>query len=220
MAMLAACSAIKLGYNSFDDVAYWWLDGYIDFTDEQSPQARAELARLQAWHRRDELPRFVELLGRLERMAPNSVTPQQACEVVTEVQDRLQQVADQAEPAVLALAATLTPEQLRHLARKYRSNNEKYRKESVHLPLAQQRDKRYEQMLDRIEMVYGKLDATQRRVLRQGIDQSTHDPQRVLAERMRRQQDLLQTLGRVTAPGGTPAATRDLLRGYLQRVQH
>ncbi|QJW85243.1 hypothetical protein HK414_23085 [Ramlibacter terrae] len=170
---LAACSAIKLGYNTFDDVAYWWLDGYIDFTDDQAPRARAELDRLHAWHRSGELPRFVEMLQRMERMAPGSVTPQQACGIAGEVQDRLKLVADQAEPAVLALVADLTPDQLRHLERKYRSTNDKFRKEWVHEPLAAQREKRYERMLDRLEMIYGRLDAQQRRVLRQGIEHST-----------------------------------------------
>jgi len=213
---LAACSAIKLGYNSFDDVAYWWLDGYIDFTDEQAPRARAELDRLHAWHRSQELPRFAEMLQRMERMAPGSITPQQACAFAGEVQDRLKLVADQAEPAVLALVADLTPEQLRHLESKYRSSNDKFRREWVHQPLSTQREKRYERMLDRLETFYGRLDTQQRRLLRQGIEHSTWDAQRVLAERQRRQQDLLQTVGRVIETRG---ASREPLRGYVERVQ-
>lgn len=213
---LAACSTIKLGYNTFDDIAYWWLDGYIDFTDEQAPRARAELDRLHAWHRGQELPRFAEMLARMERLAPGSITPQQACGFATEVQDRLKLVADQAEPAVLALVADLTPDQLRHLERKYHSNNEKFRKEWVHQPLPEQREKRYERMLDRLELLYGRLDSQQRRVLRQGIEHSTWDAQRVMAERLRRQQDLLRTVERIIETRG---ASRELLRGYVERVQ-
>jgi hypothetical protein len=150
---LAACSAIKLGYNTLPDVAYWWLDGYLDFSEEQAPQARAELARLHASHRQQELPRLIEILARMERLAPGAVSPQQACSFVTEVQGRLQLVANQAEPAAAALAASLAPEQLRHLERKYRSNNDKFRKDWIHAALAQQREKRYEQALERVEMI-------------------------------------------------------------------
>ena len=32
---LAACSAVRLGYANLPDLAYWWLDGYVDFSDEQ-----------------------------------------------------------------------------------------------------------------------------------------------------------------------------------------
>lgn len=211
---LAGCSAIKLGYNNFDEVAYWWLDGYIDFTDEQAPRARAELDRLHAWHRREELPRLVEMLQRMERIARGPIAPPQACAFVAEVQDRLNLVAEQAQPAVLALVADLTPQQLRHLEQKYRSDNEKFRKEWVDQPLSTQREKRYERMLDRLESIYGRLDMQQRRLLRQGIEHSSWDAQRVMAERRRRQQDLLQTLGQIME-----TRSRELLRGYLERVQ-
>lgn len=216
---LAACSAIKLGYNNFPEVAFWWLDGYVDFDDDQSPRARAELARLHGWHRQQELPRYIDILGRMERIAPGPVTPQQACAFVTEVQGRLKLVADQAEPALVALAADLDPEQLGKLERKAKSNNDKFRKDWIHATLPQQREKRYEQMLERLESIYGRLDAAQRRVLRQGIEHSSYEPQRILAERQRRQQDLLQTLGKLADPAVQPAVARDLVRGYVARVQ-
>ena len=59
---LAGCSAIKLGYNSLPQVSSWWLDGYIDFSDEQEPRVRDDLARLHQWHRRQELPKIGALL--------------------------------------------------------------------------------------------------------------------------------------------------------------
>ena len=41
---LSACSAIKLGYNALPTLSYWWLDGYIDFSAEQAPQASGVMA--------------------------------------------------------------------------------------------------------------------------------------------------------------------------------
>ena len=55
---LSACSAVKLGYGSAPQVVYWWLDGYLDFTDAQAPQVRDELDRLHRWHRSTELPKL------------------------------------------------------------------------------------------------------------------------------------------------------------------
>jgi hypothetical protein len=153
-------------------------------------------------------------------MAPGPISPQQACAVVDEVQVRMNAVATQAEPAVVALAGMLTPKQLRHLERKYRKNNEAYRKEWIDLPVAERKEKRYDQMLERVETIYGSLDEPQRAVLRQGIAQSMFDPQRILAERQRRQQDLLQVLRQVTTSAAATEAARNLLRGYLERVQH
>ncbi|NNU44233.1 hypothetical protein [Ramlibacter montanisoli] len=67
---LSACSAVKLGYNALPSLAYFWLDGYVDFSDEQAPRVRDEIANLHTWHRQQELPRVLELLARMEQLAP------------------------------------------------------------------------------------------------------------------------------------------------------
>ena len=215
---LAGCSAIKLGYNNLPDIAYWWLDGYVDFADEQQPAVRDALARLHAWHRRDELPRLADQLARMEKMAAGEVAPAQVCGVLTEVQARMQAVADRAEPAVLGLAASLQAKQLQHLQRKYRKNDEAYRREWIDITAAEQREKRFEQVVERSEMIYGRLDEPQRNMLRQALAQSSFDAKRLLAERERRQKDMLQTLGKVTDPATPAAEVRLLMRAYLERA--
>jgi hypothetical protein len=216
---LAGCSAIKLGYRTLPDVAYWWLDSYADFTQAQAPQVRGELHRLQAWHRQ-QLPALADLLLRLEQMAPGDISPQQACTVVQQVQDHMRLVADAAGPAAAAIAGTLNTEQLRHIERKFRSNDERFREKWVDVSPAEQHSKRYEQMLDRLESIYGSLDAPQRAVLRQGIAQSSYDPQRILLDRERRQQDLLQVLRKLSQGGMKADEAPTQLHDWLDRSQH
>lgn len=216
---LAGCSAIRLGYRTLPEVAYWWLDSYADFTQGQAPQVRSDLHRLQAWHRQ-QLPALADLLQRIEQMAPGEITPQQACTVVAEVQDHLRLVADAAGPAAAAIAETLSPGQLRHIERKFRRNDERFRDEWVDVPPAERRSKRYHQMLDRLESIYGSLDAPQRAVLRQGIAQSNYDPERILRDRERRQQDLLQVLGKLSQGSVKPEDARTQLQDWLDRAQH
>jgi hypothetical protein len=216
--LLASCSTVKLGYNSLPNVAYWWLDGYIDFTDLQEPAVRTEITKLHAWHRDQELPRLADMLSRMEKIAPGPVTAQQACGFVTEVQGRIDVLAEQAEPAILATALALTPEQLQHLKRKYARNNDKFRKDWVAPSPEDLREKRFDQLAERMEWLYGRLDEPQRKVLRAQIEHSTYDSARILAERLRRQQDMLQTLQRVSEPGVTSANARILLRGYVDRA--
>jgi hypothetical protein len=216
---LAACSAIKLGYNTLDDVAYWWLDSYVDFTDEQASRVREDLGRLHQWHRASELPQFATLLVRMEQLAAGDVSPAQACTVFTQFRERLDAVAQRAEPAVVTLATGLAPEQVAHLERRYEKNNADYRKNWILPPRPEQVEKRFDQFIERAEMVYGKLEEPQRKVLRTQLEGSVFDPRRVLAERQRRQRDLLQTLRKIA---GTPVSfgeARNLLRGYLDRVR-
>ncbi len=216
---LSACSAVKLGYTNLPHLAQWWLDGYLDLDEPQEAQVHDALAALQAWHRREELPRLADVLARLEQLAPGEITPQQACTVVADVQARLKAVAYQAEPAAVALAATLTPQQLQHLARKYRSNNERFRREWIALTPAEQLEKRTGQMQDRLESVYGRLDAPQRALLKQRMATTVWDPNRMLAQWQRRQQELLDILARLRAPGLPPAEGAALLRGWVERLQ-
>lgn len=216
---LAACSAIKLGYNNLDEVAYWWLDSYIDFTDDQAPRVREDLARLHGWHRGEELPRLAALLQSMEALAPGEITPAQVCAFVPRLRERLNAVADRAEPAIVTLALGLAPEQVTHLERKYGNNNAKYTREWLRLAPAALQEKRFEQLLERTEMVYGELDEPQRAAMRSRLEQSVFDPRRLLAERQRRQQDALQTLRKVASQPVTISEARGLVRGYLERVQ-
>jgi hypothetical protein len=218
-AALAACSAVRLGYNNLNEVAYWWLDSYIDFTDEQAAPAREDLARLHQWHRTHELPRLVEVLQGMEELAGGDISPAQACAVVEQVRERLVATARHAEPAATTLAMGLAPEQLSHLERKYQTNNAKYRREWLRPAKAESVEKRFRQFADRSETIYGRLDAPQRALLRRELEQSVFDPERILAERQRRQRDALETLRKLAGQSVAFDEAQGLLRGYLARVQ-
>jgi hypothetical protein len=214
---LAGCSAIKLGYANLPEVAYWWLDGYVDLDDVQSPRVREDLARIHAWHKATELPRFLALLQRLEKLAPADATAEQVCAVEPELRERFAAVRDQAEPAIVTTAMSLAPEQLLHLERKYAQNLREYGREWVRLSPAERRDKRAKELTERLENVYGSLHEAQRTALRQQLERSAFDPALTLAERRRRQQDTLAVLRRITAPGVSLQDARLAVRGLVER---
>lgn len=83
--------------------------------------------------------------------------------------------------------------------------------------LAASLDKRTEQATDRYEMLYGRLNRAQALALRAALERSSFDAPRLLAERERRSQDLLQALAdTASAAPGTESAP---LAGWLARVQ-
>jgi hypothetical protein len=215
IATLSGCSALKLGYNTLSEVAYWWLDGYADFGDEQAPRVRDELARLHAWHRTHELPKVADVLARMEQLAPGPVTAPQACAFEGEVRARLLAVAERGLPGVAALAATVTASQLRHIERRFGKKNAEFRDDWVALPLAERQAKRQKQWADRLESIYGPMEAPQREVLRRAIAQTVFDPARALAEWQRRQGDLLQVLGQIQE---RPAGAAAPMQGWIDRV--
>jgi hypothetical protein len=217
-ASLAGCSMVKLGYGTLPEVSYWWLDAYLDFSDDQDGPVRDEIARLHDWHRANELPRIADMLSRAEQLAAQPVTAAQVCAFMPEVQERISALADRALPAAAALARTLTPRQLRHMERKYARNNAEWRKDMIETP-STGFAKREKQWLERMELVYGTLEDAQRAAARNALVQSSFDPGRILRERQRRQADLLQTLRTVRAPGTTVEQARGLLADYVGRTR-
>jgi hypothetical protein len=216
-ALLAGCAAIKIAYNNSPDVLYWWMDGYVDFTPAQTPKVREELNRLQAWHRASELPRYVELLKKVERMAPGDVTAEQVCGVIAEGRAKWHAVAERAEPVAATIALGIEPAQFHNLERKYAKNNASHRKEWLALKPKEVHDKRFKEILKRSEMFYGNLDEPQRAAIRHHVEHSSFDVQVSNTERLRRQQDALQTLRRIHAEKATMAQARSEMKGYLQR---
>jgi hypothetical protein len=155
----------------------------------------------------------------MEQLAAGAASAPQACDLFGEIRTRFGVLGEQAQPAVTALALTVTPKQLRHMERKFRRNNDKFAGEWITPSREDQQEKFLGQMVDRAEMIYGRLDEPQRTVLRQGISRSIYDAPRILAERQRRQQDLLQVLRRISEGALPPAEARALVHGWMERTQ-
>lgn len=213
---LAGCSTIKLAYNNLPEVSYWWLDRYVDFTEGQSLQVREELSRLQRWHRGQELDRYADLLRRAEQIAGGEVTASQVCALLDEGRARLQALADQARPALASIAGSVQAPQLAQLARRYEHTNEEFRRDWIDVSPARRLERRIEQQEDRLEFFYGRLTETQGLWLRQQLLASSFDPRQVMAERLRRQADVLQVLRNL--PGLNAAQAGQQVSGLLERM--
>ena len=221
LALLQACSAVKLAYNNTPELAYWWIDSYADLDEAQPGTVREELARLHQWHRGTELPKVAELLQKARRIAIADTTPEQACELFANIRVRIDAVILQAEPASVALAMDLSAAQLANIKSKFKKNNAGWRDDWVKSSPAERLDKRMKSARERSEDFYGALDERQATLLREALARSSFDPALNFGERVRRQQDLLQTLRLTSGLAGdakpNAAQATSALRAYLER---
>lgn len=192
--LLGGCSALKLTYNNAPGFTAWWLDDYLNFTAAQQEVLQPQLEAVYAWHRREELPVYIDLLARMHAMAGSHVTPAQACEVLAAVLQRVEVLTAQFEPVVVSLAPTLSAEQLAHLQRRFDESNEEWREEWMEGSDEERKAYRVEQAIKRAGMFYGDLEEHQIEILRRQTAVSSFVPEISYAERLRRQQDALQTL--------------------------
>ncbi|MEO8015491.1 MAG: DUF6279 family lipoprotein [Polaromonas sp.] len=216
--VLQACSVVKLAYNQAPDLAYWYLDTYLDLTGEQSLRVKASLNQLQAWHRQTQLPVYITALQKLQQQLPSDTTAAAACAVAADVRNNLGAVARQAESLAAGVAVMLQPTQIGHLAQKFAKTNAEAEDELQDDSGTTRQGKRYRQLLSRAESLYGTLDEPQRAVIARRLEQSRFDLRVLFAERQRRQRDTLQTLQPMAAGQSSPAQAQTALRGLIERT--
>jgi Family of unknown function (DUF6279) len=214
---LQACSAIRLAYNQAPDLIYWWMDGYVDFNEVQTPKVREEIAKLFAWHRANELPKLAALLQKAQTQAPGSVSSAQACAMFDEARVLLDNITERALPPMAEFVLTLTPEQLEHLQTKYKKSNEEYQRDFMFGSAAEKAASRLKRAVERSERFYGSLEEAQLTAVKRSIEVSSFDAQRSFAERIRRQGDALQMLRKLIADKASPVQAQTALRAYVQR---
>jgi hypothetical protein len=214
---LSGCSAVRVGYNQAPTLAWWWLDGYMDFNAEQEPRVKEALNQWFAWHRTTQLPDYANLLAAAQVQVMQPATPAQVCRWADDLRARIAVAFAQGVPMAADLLPSLKAEQLAHLERKYRKSNQEFEEDFLQ-PQAEERLKAsVKRGIDRTEMLYGRLDERQRQLIAAGVAASPFDAAAWFAERQRVQIETLQTLARLSA-GGAARADRDSNLAGLQAL--
>jgi Family of unknown function (DUF6279) len=200
--LLAGCSVLRIAYSQAPAFAYWWIDGYVDLNGEQTLKLHDGIDRWFDWHRRVEMPRYAVLLARAQRevMEP-TLSTEQLCSWRDEAQRRLDAALEEATPVFATLMVSLTPEQISHLERKMAKDGEELKQDFAQTDKAERAKASFKRTLERYENLYGKLDDAQRAKLAQLLAVSPFDADRWLAERERRNRDLLALLTTVSTAG-------------------
>ncbi|MBC8057202.1 MAG: hypothetical protein H7Y61_11560, partial [Rhizobiales bacterium] len=222
LALLGGCSALRIGYGTAPDVVYWWLDGYIDFNDTQTPRVREAIRQWFTWHRRTQVPDYAALLARAQTEVVADTTPARVCEWQADVAKRARVAFERIEPAAADLMLTVTPEQIKYLDQRYAKFNAEFRDDYIQADRAKRTEENLKRTLDRAETLYGRFDDAQRARIAEGLLRSPFDAEVWFAERRQRQIEALQMLRKLTGDGNG-AANREqaiaALRVYAERVE-
>jgi hypothetical protein len=216
--LLCGCSALRLSYNAAPDLAYWWLDGYADFDETQTPRVRDGIAAWFAWHRRDQLPAYAALLQRAQAEVMADTTPEQTCRWWSLGRERIRAGFEQAVPALADLAVTFKPAQFAHIEARFAKGNREFADENLQPDPEDRRKAALKRAIERAEMLYGRIDDAQRERIARNVAASPFDPQFALAERRARQADILATLRRL--PGAPRDEAMAALRALAERIEN
>jgi hypothetical protein len=214
---VTGCSALRIGYNQADDLIYWWLDGYVDFTDAQTPRVRGALTEWLAWHRRTQLPDYARLLSRAQGEVMADSTPKRVCEWWGMIGSRIDTSIERAVPVAAELMLELTPQQIQHIERRYAKRNDDFRNDFLQSDAAERLRASIKRAVERAEVLYGRLDEPQRELVARSVAASPFDAELWFAERLHRQQDMLQMMRRLLRGVGDRDAAQAALRAYADR---
>lgn len=216
VAILAGCSAARLGYRNGETLSYFWLDHYVDFEADQKPWVRDDIDTLFAWHRRTQLPGYIAFLDHARQHVEKGVTEAQLRDDYQEIRNHLLGLTDHALPQLAELALALSPHQIAHLQGQFTSNNEHYRKEFLRGDIEERQRRRYKRLLKQVEYWFGPLDASQERALRVASDARPLETEQMMEDRQEWQSRLLTLLRKIHDERPSRQATQAMLGEYAR----
>lgn len=219
LALLGGCSVLRITYPQVPTLAYWMIDDYVDFTSAQTTAVRENIGRVYAWHRGTQLPVYAALLQRAQAEVLSDVTPAQVCRWADEIRAQGYKVFEQALPAVAEQALVLDAKQLAHMQARFDKTNDDFRADYMQPDRRERQQAALKRTIDRLEIFYDKIDDAQRAEVVRAVAASPFDAERWLADRIARQQAVLQTLARLQRERASPAQAQAALRALAEQVQ-
>jgi|LauGreDrversion4_2_1035121.scaffolds.fasta_scaffold00480_21 hypothetical protein len=129
--MLATgCSMVRVGYGQVDTLAVWMAHDYFDLEPVQRDDFSRRFEKLHAWHRRDQLPEYVQFLAETKIRAQRGISATDIRWLIDGMKSRYALIAVRAAPDAADLLSGLSDTQIDHLRREIGRMNEKFLKEN------------------------------------------------------------------------------------------
>lgn len=216
---LTGCSALRLGYANGSTVAWFWIDGYFDFSRSQAPEVQRKLDAWFVWHRSSQLPDYAALLAAAQSEVAEPTTPAAACRWAERARELVEPALQRAVTDFADLVPGLGEAQWRHLERRYAKMLDEMRNDYLQPDAEVRLRESVKRAVDRAEQLYGPLDEPQVRIIRAGVAASPFNAELWLVDRQRRQRDVLQTLRKLQAERADAVQRVAALKGLMARSE-
>jgi len=165
LVQLTACSSTTFFYNRLHFLVPWYLGGYVDLEQPQRQYLDELLATFLHQHRREELPRYVDILSQATAMLDREIAVADLAALYSEAEQAADRLQAGALEWLLALGAELSDEQIRGLITELRDRQEEYRDQYLARDDRQYRSDAYDSLRKNARKYLGRLDSSQREQL-------------------------------------------------------
>lgn len=162
---VTGCSS-KFAYNNLDWLVYWYVDDYIEFSDQQEEQFDAKLANWLDWHRKEELNQYVAHLERVKAKALGEpMSPEDIAQEFDNARQHWERVRNKLSPELAQMAPSLTDDQVVYLFAALEKENRKEEEEREERSEEERLERRTDSIIDQVEDMIGKLIDDQKAII-------------------------------------------------------
>jgi hypothetical protein len=148
--LLSGCST-KFVYKNFDWLVYWYIDDFIELSDEQEEAFDKKLEQWFVWHKESELPKY---LAHLKELSDDIQQQQLSLEKMdyhqSKAQDHWVRIKERIIPDLVEMSPTLSNEQVESIFKEIDELNKEEAEERAER-LEMDEDKRKKQSIKRSE---------------------------------------------------------------------
>lgn len=214
LCLLGSCSTARLGYSNADTLAYWWLDGYVDFNSSQKAKVKRDIDQLLSWHRTTQLPQYVQLLSQMQSTLATNPGPVEIEATFRQVEQLSQVILLKAVPELTDFALTMDASQKAHLARKFDKNNENFRDKYMDLKPEKQAKERLKKVMKQADEWLGSVTREQETMIVRYLEKHPPNYAQWLEDSTARQRIALQLLTQIQ----TEKPSREAAQIMVQRA--
>ena len=203
-ALLGGCSTVRFAYDNADSYVRWKVASYVDLQGEAAEEADDRIDEFHAWHRKNELPKYVTLAREASRRFADGLSREDALwgydSVRVQARESLRKAAELAAP----LLDRLTPEQVAQIERRLAEDNRQFYRTNLRGSERERRNRRARIMVERLEDWVGKLTQAQVERVREFVERAPALEELRDRERKRLQREVIALIRARSAQKSLP----------------
>jgi hypothetical protein len=166
LALVAACTAVKLGYNKLDWIAQWQIGRLVDLDPPQKQLLDSRFREVWGWHRATQLKLYVADLRELAATTDRALTAPQVQAYMERGRAHMARTLQEAVPDTAQLLQSLDDAQVRELVDHLAERRRDAREENEDLSAAQLVERSTDTMLKQLKRWIGSPTREQKQRVR------------------------------------------------------
>lgn len=164
---LSGCSKLGFTYRNLDWLLTYYVDDYVSLNARQEDLLSDKVRVLLAWHCKNEIPDYLDLLAKWQAMATSNTLSKaqydsQRDSVLRHWRILIKRLADEMKPLVVTANET----QLKEFIQNLQEKNAEFKEEYIENDIAEVREKLEEHLQERYERWLGSLTRQQQSLIR------------------------------------------------------